>query len=82
MIRNCTVRNKTFWFLALTLVLTLFGNSGVKGLTLKETLREKYDELPEKGKFGVGAAGGFIVSRLAVKSATTVVKLAGAAYVA
>lgn len=45
-------------------------------------LREKYDELPEKGKFATGAVLGFGGSRVAIKSAVTVVKVAGAAFIA
>lgn len=45
-------------------------------------LRQKYDELPEKGKFAAGALVGFSGSRIAIKSAVTVVKVAGAAFVA
>jgi hypothetical protein len=49
--------------------------------SVAQYLRDKYDELPEKGKFVAGAAVGFGVSRVAVKSAVGVVKVAGAAYV-
>ena len=45
-------------------------------------LRQKYDDLPEKGKFATGAVAGFGVSRVAIKSAVGVVKVAGAAFVA
>ena len=45
-------------------------------------LKEKYDELPDNGKFATGAVAGFGVSRIAIKSATGVVKIAGAAFVA
>ena len=45
-------------------------------------LKEKYDDLPENGKFATGAIAGFGVSRVAIKSATKVVKIAGAAFVA
>ena len=45
-------------------------------------LKEKYDDLPDNGKFATGAVAGFGVSRLAIKSATGVVKIAGAAFVA
>jgi hypothetical protein len=46
-----------------------------------KSLREKYDALPESGKFATGACIGFGGSRLAVKSAVSVVKIAGAAFV-
>ena len=45
-------------------------------------LRAKYDDLPEKGKFATGAAVGFGGSRVAIKSAVSVVKVAGAAFIA
>ena len=45
-------------------------------------LKEKYEELPEKGRFAAGAVAGFVGSRVAVKSAVTVIKVAGAAYIA
>ena len=45
-------------------------------------LREKYDELPENGKFATGALVGFGGSRVAIKSAVSVVKVAGAAFIA
>ena len=45
-------------------------------------LREKYDDLPEKGKFATGAVVGFGASRIAIKSAVGVVKVAGAAFIA
>mmetsp|Transcript_22798 Transcript_22798/g.63603 ORF Transcript_22798/g.63603 Transcript_22798/m.63603 type:complete len:160 (-) Transcript_22798:1476-1955(-) len=44
--------------------------------------KEKYDGLPESGKFATGAAIGFGGSRVAVNSAVGVVKFAGAAFVA
>lgn len=45
-------------------------------------LKQKYEELPENGKFATGAITGFGLSRIALKSAVTVVKFAGAAFVA
>eukprot|EP00980_Cylindrotheca_fusiformis_P030800 scaffold25436_cov127-Cylindrotheca_fusiformis.AAC.8 len=45
-------------------------------------LKQKYEELPESGKFATGAVAGFGVSRVALNSAVTVVKCAGAAFVA
>jgi hypothetical protein len=43
--------------------------------------KNAYDKLPESGKFAVGAGAGFIGSRVAVSSAVTGVKVAGAAFV-
>ena len=45
-------------------------------------LKEKYEEMPEKGRFAAGAAAGFVGSRIALRSAVTVIKVAGAAYIA
>lgn len=45
-------------------------------------LKQKYDDLPENGKLATGAVAGYGVSRVAIKSAVTVVKVAGAAFVA
>lgn len=45
-------------------------------------LREKYDDLPDQGKFVTGAVIGYGSSKFVTKSAVTVVKFAGAAFVA
>lgn len=45
-------------------------------------LKQKYDDLPENGKLATGAVAGYGMSRVAIKSAVTVVKVAGAAFVA
>lgn len=50
--------------------------------SLAAQLKEKYDELPPKGKFASGAFLGFAGSRFAVKSAVSIVKVAGAAFIA
>lgn len=47
-----------------------------------KSLYEKYDKLPEQGKFATGAAIGYTSSRMAVGTATTVLKVAGATYIA
>jgi hypothetical protein len=52
------------------------------GESLMGYLRSKYDDLPEKGKFATGGLLGFGVSRMAIKSAVSVVKIAGAAFIA
>lgn len=49
---------------------------------LLKYLRTKYDTLPTKGKFAAGAAVGFGTSRIVIKSAVGVVKVAGAAFIA
>jgi hypothetical protein len=45
-------------------------------------LKQKYDDLSENGKLATGAIAGFGVSRVVIKSAVGVVKVAGAAFVA
>eukprot|EP00529_Nitzschia_sp_RCC80_P041994 CAMPEP_0113456654 /NCGR_PEP_ID=MMETSP0014_2-20120614/9000_1 /TAXON_ID=2857 /ORGANISM="Nitzschia sp." /LENGTH=177 /DNA_ID=CAMNT_0000348117 /DNA_START=52 /DNA_END=588 /DNA_ORIENTATION=- /assembly_acc=CAM_ASM_000159 len=45
-------------------------------------LREKYEAMPDQGKFVTGAVVGYGGSKLVTKSAVTVVKVAGAAFVA
>lgn len=45
-------------------------------------LRINYNQLPEAGRFVVGTAVGYFGSRVAVGSATRVVKLAGAIFIA
>jgi hypothetical protein len=56
-------------------------DNGSSSSVLKQ-LREKYDDLPEQGKFVTGAVVGYGGSKLVTKSAVTVVKFAGAAFVA
>jgi hypothetical protein len=46
-----------------------------------EKLQEQFDSLDPRGKFWVGAAAGFVGSRLALSSAVTAVKVAGVAFV-
>jgi hypothetical protein len=57
-------------------------DEGITAAGLTSYLRSKYDDLPEQGKFATGAALGFGGSRIVVKSAASVVKVAGAAFVA
>jgi hypothetical protein len=67
----------------LFVLVTLASPSAAKGSNdVLSYLREKYDEMPEKGKFATGAAVGFGSSRIAIKSAVGVVKVAGAAFIA
>ena len=56
--------------------------SSASAESLVSQLKEKYDELPDKGKFATGAFAGFVGSRMAVKSAVSIVKVAGAAFIA
>jgi hypothetical protein len=56
--------------------------SSARADSLVSQLKEKYDELPAKGKFATGAFAGFVGSRMAVKSAVSIVKVAGAAFIA
>ena len=44
-------------------------------------LREQYDALPPKGKFGTGIFVGFTFSKVAVRSTVKVAKIAGSAFV-
>ena len=44
-------------------------------------VRNKFDALDNRGKFIAGAAAGFVVSRVAVGSAMTVVKVGAVAFV-
>jgi hypothetical protein len=46
-----------------------------------EKVQEQFDSLDGRGKFWVGAAVGFVGSRLALSSAVTVVKVGGVAFV-
>jgi hypothetical protein len=73
---------KSMLSLYLFLLVSLTSASSAVGQTLFSQLREKYDELPEKGKFATGAFAGFVGARVTVKSAVSVVKVAGAAYIA
>ncbi|KAL7569094.1 hypothetical protein ACA910_016929 [Epithemia clementina (nom. ined.)] len=45
------------------------------------SIREKYDKLGPKSKFAVGAAGGFVATRIALGTAMTAVKVGALAYV-
>jgi hypothetical protein len=46
-----------------------------------EKVQEQFDSLDPRGKFWVGAAAGFVGSRLALSSAVTAVKVAGVVFV-
>jgi len=45
-------------------------------------LKAKYEELPPIGKFGVAGDGGFIGSRVALKTCIGAAKVAGATFIA
>mmetsp|Transcript_15129 Transcript_15129/g.24483 ORF Transcript_15129/g.24483 Transcript_15129/m.24483 type:complete len:166 (-) Transcript_15129:268-765(-) len=45
-------------------------------------VREQYEQLPDQGKFVTGAVVGYGASKLVVRSAVRVVKIAGAAFIA
>lgn len=67
------------------LISLLVPTASAKDSPFKSTydyLKQKYDELPENGKLATGAVAGYGMSRVAIKSAVTVVKVAGAAFVA
>eukprot|EP00428_Durinskia_dybowskii_P046548 CAMPEP_0170352310 /NCGR_PEP_ID=MMETSP0116_2-20130129/77466_1 /TAXON_ID=400756 /ORGANISM="Durinskia baltica, Strain CSIRO CS-38" /LENGTH=156 /DNA_ID=CAMNT_0010606235 /DNA_START=124 /DNA_END=594 /DNA_ORIENTATION=+ len=57
-------------------------SSSAKADNVFSYLQEKYEEMPEKGRFAAGAVAGFVGSRVAVRSAVTIIKVAGAAYIA
>jgi hypothetical protein len=44
-------------------------------------LKKKYDNLPDTGKFAVGAAVGYSGSRLVVRTAVGVIKVAGVTFI-
>jgi hypothetical protein len=61
----------------------------IRDITIWKPLRQmavpiqrKYNELPGQGKMATGAFIGFTASRVAVKSITSCIKVAGAAFVA
>lgn len=63
--------------------------AGIRDITIWKPLRKltdpiqkKYNELPGQGKMATGAFVGFTASRVAVKSITSCIKFAGAAFVA
>lgn len=66
----------------LVAIVALAYSSSAKGDDVFSYLKEKYDEMPEKGRFAAGAVVGFVGSRVAIKSAVSVIKVAGAAYIA
>lgn len=72
--------NSIFLLLALLTTAARADDSPFK--STYDYLKQKYDELPENGKLATGAVAGYAVSRVAIKSAVTVVKVAGAAFVA
>lgn len=73
---------KSLLSLYLFFLVSLSASSAASAQSPFSQLREKYDELSDKGKFATGAVAGFAGSRVVVKSAVSVVKLAGAAYIA
>ncbi|CAJ1966896.1 unnamed protein product [Cylindrotheca closterium] len=76
--------SKTLYSIVLLLAL-LASTTRAEESSFKNTydyLKKKYDDLPENGKLATGAVAGYGVSRVAIKSAVTVVKVAGAAFVA
>jgi hypothetical protein len=50
-------------------------------LRVTQPLYEKYDELPGNGKFGVGAVGGYIATKLSIRTTVTAAKYTGAAFI-
>ena len=45
-------------------------------------LKQQFDALPPKGKFATGAFVGFAATRVAIKTTTGILKIAGATFVA
>jgi hypothetical protein len=68
--------------LVVLISMTSSPSSTARAQSLVAQLKEKYDELPDNGKFATGAFAGFVGSRIAVKSAVSIVKVAGAAFIA
>jgi hypothetical protein len=75
-------RNFLSFFILVILSLSSVAKADDDNSGLFSYLRQKYDALPENGKFASGAAIGFGASRVAIKSAVGVVKVAGAAFIA
>jgi len=46
-----------------------------------QPLKDKYDDLPPKGKFGIGAIGGFACTKMTVGTTVKVAKITGAAFI-
>jgi hypothetical protein len=74
------------WMRFLVLIASVVLISGVAadgdGRGALDSLKESYDDLPDSGKFVTGAAIGFTVTRFTVNKVVTVVKLAGATFLA
>ena len=45
------------------------------------SMKEKFDDMGPRSKFAVGAAGGFVVTRIALGTAMTAIKIGALAYV-
>lgn len=77
---------KSQWMRLLALIASVVLISGVaadgEGRGVLDSLKESYDELPDSGKFVTGAAIGFTATRFTVNKVVTVVKLAGATFLA
>jgi hypothetical protein len=70
----------------LTCIMVLFAaacpcTSAKEPEAVLDKFKEQFDSLDPRGKFWVGAATGFVGSRLALSSAVTAVKVAGVAFV-
>ena len=76
-------RSRSFVWLCSLLILLL----SPRGVTAQDNddgplafVRNKFDDLDNRGKFIAGAAAGFVGSRIVVGSAMTVVKVGAAAF--
>ena len=46
-----------------------------------QPLKEKYNDLPENAKFGVGALGGYVLTKTTIRTTVKVTKYTGAAFI-
>ncbi len=85
-----TLRKVCFFLILASILLSSRADDPVGGIKeeIEEAVEEVYvagknlyDKLPPSGKFAAGAGVGFVGSRVAVKSAVSGVKVAGAAFI-
>lgn len=50
-------------------------------VALVSSVKEKFDDLGPRSKFAVGAAGGFVATRIALGSAMTALKVGALAFI-
>ena len=85
-----TLRKVCFFLILASILLSSRADDPVGGIKeeIEEAVEEVYvagknlyDKLPPSGKFAAGAGVGLVGSRVAVKSAVSGVKVAGAAFI-